>query len=236
MPKPRGLLLAKMDPPATGEREWNEYYNKKHVADREAIPGFLSARRFTLVEGVPREYAIPGDSYYLALYDMDNIGVLKGEAYHKVWQQDRARPAGSWEDDILKLPKFARGIYEQIEPVDAGYAKPDCRFVLVVGHEVPRGRVREFNAWYNTEHIPTLLQVPGVLAIRRFVMAEKEFPPMMGEGGVLSRFLTIWDIADKGAFETDAFRKAAASPWSRWVRSWYTRKICALYQRIYPAD
>ena len=235
MPKAKGLLLAKMDAPPAGEREWNEYYNNKHVADREAIPGFLSARRFRVAD-FSNEYTIPGDSQYLALYDLESTAVVKGEAYHRVWEQDRARPAGSWEDEILKLPKFARGIYEQIDPVDPAYRTPHCRFVLVVGHEVPRGRMREFNAWYNTEHIPTLLRVPGVLAIRRFVMAEKEFPPMTARGGVLSRFLTIWDVADKQAFETEAFRNAAASPWSRWVRSWYERKICALYERIYPRD
>ncbi len=235
MPRAKGLLLAKMDPPATGEREWNEYYFKKHVADRAAIPGFLSARRFRLAD-FANEYTIAGDSRYLALYDLESVDVLKGDAYHKVWEQDRARPAGSWEDQILKLPKFARGIYEQIEPVDPAYRTPDCRFVLVVGHEVPRSRVREFNAWYNTEHIPTLLRVPGVLAIRRFAMADKEFPPMTDKGGVLTRFVTVWDVADNGGFETEAFRAAAASPWSRWVRSWYERKICALYERVYPGD
>jgi len=234
--KPRALLLAKMDPPAAGEREWNEYYNNKHVADRVAIPGFLSAQRFALVGGVPPEYAIPGDARYLALYDLEDIGVLKGEAYHRIWEQDRARPVGSWEDQMLKLPKFARGIYEQIGPNDPAYDAPPSRFVLVVGPEVARGKAKEFNAWYETEHIPALLEVPGVLAIRRFVMAEKEYPPITGKGGVLSRFLAIWDVADEGPFETDAFRKAATSPWSRWVHGWSTRKICAFYRRMYPAN
>jgi hypothetical protein len=73
MAKKRGLLLAKMDPPARQERQWNDYYNSVHVADRLAIPGFLSARRFTRVDDVPRQYAIPGDATYLAIYDVDNL-------------------------------------------------------------------------------------------------------------------------------------------------------------------
>ena len=236
MSRPRALLLAKMDPPATGEREWNEYYSNKHVRDREAIPGFLSARRFRLIDGVPREYAISGDARYLALYDLENIGVLKGEGYHRIWEQDRAQPVGSWEDEMLKLAKFARGIYEQIEPVNAACTTPDSRFVLVVGHEVPRGKAKEFNAWYETEQIAALLEVPGVVAIRRFVMAEKEYPPITGKGGALSRFLSVWEVANDGALETGAFREAVASPWSRWVQTSCTRKVCALYRRIYPAD
>jgi hypothetical protein len=234
--KRRGLLVAKMDPPTKGEREWNSHYNNVHVADRLAIPGFLSARRFTLVGGIPRQYSIPGEAKYLAIYDLDTVRVLKDEPYRKVWEKDHAQPRDSFEAQIFKLPKFARGVYEQVFPEQGEYRVPPSRFVLLVGHEVPRGKAKEFNAWYDTEHIPRLLQVPGVVTIRRFVMAEKEVPPMVDSGGVLSKYLTIWDVADKGAFETEAFRKAAASPWSQWVRSWYTRKICALYQRVYPRD
>jgi hypothetical protein len=57
-------------PPAHGEAEWNTYYNNVHVADRLPVPGFLSARRFIKVEGIPKQYSIPGDSKYLALYDL----------------------------------------------------------------------------------------------------------------------------------------------------------------------
>jgi hypothetical protein len=230
----RGLLLAKMDPPSTGEKAWNKYYNDVHVADRVAIPGFLSARRFRLVEGIPRLYAIPGDSKYLAIYDLTGLRVLKEEGYRKVWEKDHAKPADSWETQIFKLPRFARGIYEQVFPEQDDYTVPDCSYVLVVGHEVPRGKTAEFNAWYNTEHIPYLLKVPGVLAIRRFKMAAREYPPMTDRGGFLSTYVTIWDVADKAAFDSDEFRNSAATPWSQWVRSWYTRKICALYERVYP--
>ena len=160
--------------------------------------------------------------------------MLKEKGYKSVWEKDHAKPEDSWESQIFKLPKFGRGIYEQIAPETPGYTAPDCKYVLVVGHELPRGKAAEFNAWYNTEHIPYLLQVPGVIAIRRFQMAEKQYPATVGRGGILSRYLTIWDVADKAAFETDEFKRSAASPWSQWVRSWYTRKICALYQRIYP--
>ncbi|OGO36860.1 MAG: hypothetical protein A2147_03895 [Chloroflexi bacterium RBG_16_57_8] len=232
MPKKRGLLLAKMDPPSKGEKEWNDHYSNVHVADRLAIPGFLSARRFTRVDGIPKLYAIPGEPKYMAIYDLESVGVLKGKPYRRVWEKDRTQPAGSFEDEILKLPNFARGVYEHMFP-DREYTVPSSKFVLLVGHEVPRGKTNEFNAWYNTEHIPLLLQVPGVVAIRRFVMAAKAFPPLVGRGGVLSKYLTIWDVEDKAAFETREFLKAAASPWSQWVRSWYTRKICALYERTY---
>lgn len=236
MARKRALLLAKMEPPAQGEAEWNTYYNNVHVADRITIPGFLSARRFTEIEGIPKQYSIPGDSKYLALYDLAHVNVLNEEPYQKVWQKDHSQPPDSFEAQISNLPKFVRGVYEQIFPENDDYKVPKSKFVLLVGHEIPHGKLREFDAWYNTEHIPSLLKVPGVLNIRRFLMAEHKVPPMVNRGGVVSKYLTIWDVEDPRSFETETFLKASASPWSQWVRSWYTRKICCLYQCIYPKD
>ena len=236
MSERRGLLLAKMDPPAQGEQAWNDHYNRVHVADRLSIPGFLSARRYTKLEGIPAQYSIPGDAKYLAIYDVASLNVLRGKEYREVWEKDHRQPADSFEAQIFTLPRFGRGIYEQVFPEGGEYTVPGSKYVLLVGHEVPRGKSAEFNAWYNTEHIPYLLETPGVLAIRRFQMAARRFPPMTSRDGILTKYLTIWDVRDKSVFETVEFLKAAASPWSQWVRSWYARKICALYERIFPRD
>jgi hypothetical protein len=230
------LLMAKMDPPAQGEAEWNEYYDTVPVADRSKIPGFLSARRFIKIEGIPEQYFIPGESKCLALYDLADINVLREKPYRNIWEKDHAQPAESFEAQIFKLPKFARGVYKQIFPQSSDYKVSNSKFVLLVGHEVPRGKTREFDAWYNTEHIPTLLKVPGVLNIRRFLMAERQEPPMIDRGGIVSKYLTVWDVEEPSGFASETFLRASASPWSKWVRSWYTRKICCLYRQIYPKD
>jgi hypothetical protein len=236
MPNKFALLMAKMDPPAQGEAEWNAYYNNVHVADRILIPGFISARRFIKVDGIPKQYAIPAASKYLALYDLASINVINSDTYRKVWEKDQRQPQDSFEKQIFKLPRFARGVYEQIFPVNTDYKIPESKFVLVVGHEVPRGKTPEFNAWYNTEHIPLLLKVPGVLNIRRFLMAERKVPPMVGPDAIISKYLTVWDVADPRSFDSEVFLKDAASAWSQWVRSWVTRKICCLYRQIYPEN
>ena len=62
MTQKKALLFVKLDPPRERENEWNDWYNDKHVADRLAIPGFLSARRFTKIEGIPKEYATTGEA------------------------------------------------------------------------------------------------------------------------------------------------------------------------------
>lgn len=236
MAKRRAVLMAKMDPPVGRESEWNNWQDNRHVADRLAIPGFLSARRFTKIENIPKEYAVAGEARYLALYDLASVKVLTDEPYRRLREKEALQPQDSFEKLIFKLPKFARGVYEQIYPEQGEYTMPPTKYVFVVGHEVPRNRQQEFKAWYDTEHIPALQAVQGFLAVRRFILSEREVPPMTGRGGTLPKYLTIWDIENESVFESDAFRKAAVSPWSSWVRSWYVRKMCTLYYRIYPQE
>jgi hypothetical protein len=154
--------------------------------------------------------------------------------YQQLREKEGKLPPESFETQIFKLPRFARGVYEQIYPEKGDYIGARSKFVFVVGHEVPKNRHQEFNVWYNTEHIPALLSVPGFLDVRRFRLNERDIPPMVDRGGTLSQYLTIWDIADEKVLLSDAFVKASRSPWTDWIRSWYTRKICCVYRCIFP--
>jgi hypothetical protein len=229
--KKNALLLVKVDPPATQEDQWNRWYDDRHVAGRLSLPGFLSARRFSKIDGIPQEFAIAGEAKYLALYDLAEAGVLQGADYRDLVKEEAARPRDGFEGSISTLPKYARGVYKQIYPEIEEYAVPLTRFVFVVGHEVPRNKQAEFNAWYNTEHLPALMAVPGFVTGRRFVLSE---PPVVERGGALAKYLTIYDIENSRTLESATFKQASVSPWSNWVRSWYTRKMCTLYRRILP--
>lgn len=181
--------MVKVNPPDAQEKEWNNWYNNKHVADRLLIPGFTSARRFAVIPGIPKEYAIAGEAKYLALYDLESVGVLKGKPYREQQAIDAKHDGEGFEGSISKLPKFARGVYEQIFPESGKYTVPKTNLVFVVGHDVPRGKDKEFNAWYNTEHFPALMALPGWVKGRRFVLAE---PPLTKRGGTLSKYLTVY--------------------------------------------
>ncbi len=235
MGEKRGLLFVRLDIPEEEKDAWNRWYDEAHVPDRMALPGFLFAGRYTRIAGLPRDYATKGDAEYLAIYDLENPGVLKDQAYQAVRDKDLSQPPESFESRIFNLPKFGRGVYQQIYPENSEYKKPKAQYVFIVGHDVPDNRHKEFNAWYDTEHTPALMSVPGFLSIRRYKMAEND-PPITHKGGVLSQYLTIWELESEGVLESREFLNAAKSPWSDWIRSWYTRKICALYKRIYPKD
>lgn len=67
-----GMLMTSMDIDANHEREFNAWYDREHLAERVAIPGFLEARRYVAVDAAPK---------YLGLYSTQNFDVLNSDAY-----------------------------------------------------------------------------------------------------------------------------------------------------------
>lgn len=72
---PVGLLLATMEPPASIEEEFQDWYDSEHFPERQGCEGFLTAHRFVCLDGFPR---------YLAMYDLSDVEVLRGEAYRRI--------------------------------------------------------------------------------------------------------------------------------------------------------
>jgi hypothetical protein len=91
---------------------------------------------------------------------------------------------------------------------------------------------REFNRWYDEEHLADLLAQPGVLSGRRFVRAETAF-----SAPSTFNYITIYQLDDVGALETPSYRSMATNP-SEWTK----RVAMSLLMRrdiatqIYPAD
>jgi hypothetical protein len=86
----------------------------------------------------------------------------------------------------------------------------------------------EFNAWYNTEHLPDLLSLPGFLDGARYV-AEKGGP----------KYLAVYELTSAEALMSAEFQKTRANPtpWSRRVSPTAIGKNVAriLGQQIFPA-
>lgn len=73
---PPAELLVWTDVDPVHEADFNRWYDREHVAERLAIPGFLSARRFARI-GAGRKY--------LALYRTESLAVFDGEAYRRAF-------------------------------------------------------------------------------------------------------------------------------------------------------
>jgi hypothetical protein len=68
----KGMLLTSMNIDAAHEAEFNRWYDREHLEERVAMPGFLEARRYV---------AHQGDLKYLSLYSTETIGVLDSPFY-----------------------------------------------------------------------------------------------------------------------------------------------------------
>ena len=223
--KPKGILMIRTNVVPEREAEWNQWYDSRHIADRLKIPGFSSVRRFVAIEGEPK---------YLTLYELADVAVLKSEAYLRLRDKESSLPPSSFEIQTAKFPNFARGLYEQIYPEQEEYRVPKTEVLFTVGHDIPPNREEEFNAWYNTEHIPAMKRVPGFLTARRFRAAEVELPGRAGARMSGSQYCAVYDLESKEVLRSEAFEREKDSPWSAWVRSWYTRRFRLLARRIYP--
>ena len=78
--------------------------------------------------------------------------------------------------------------------------------LLMVYCEVPAKHEEEFNAWYNEEHIPMLLEVPGWRRIRRYRLVR-------GLGGPGPDFLSLHELAGPEVLEDPGYLAAVSTPW-----------------------
>lgn len=101
--------------------------------------------------------------------------------------------------------------------------------LLMVYCDVAAEHEDEFNRWYNEEHIPERLAIPGVLSAARYKAVD---------GG--PTYLACYELASADAWYSEA--------WQRWLKqptAWSQRMapsvigttyIRNLYRRIYPQD
>jgi hypothetical protein len=203
----RGLLAVWTDIPANVEEDFNHWYDEEHLAERVAIPGFLNARRYVSLQGRPK---------YIALYDTVDVQVLQSATYKKglesstPWTQ-RVRP---------HFQNFVRNEYEMILTLGTipSHAAP---YLLLARLETNPEHDAEFNDWYNTDHLPALTGVPGVYGTRRY-RATAGSP----------KYLAVYELANAAVPKSDAWKKAADSPWTVKMRPRYKNLATNLGQLI----
>jgi hypothetical protein len=78
--------------------------------------------------------------------------------------------------------------------------------LLAVWMQVPSEVDEEFNAWYNTEHVPERIGVPGFLTARRYVVE-----------GTPGRYTAHYDLDDLSVLHTEPYASIShnPTPWTR---------------------
>jgi len=158
--KGTGLLMVWVDVPADREEDFNRWYNEEHLAERLAVPGFLSAARYQAVKNGPK---------HLACYELESAAVLDTPAYKRVLANPTPWTRRCSPEVIGTV--FIRGVYTMIHPAaltPAAAASGMAPAVQIGRMDVPAEIDQEFNAWYNTIYVPNFETVPGVIRGRRY--------------------------------------------------------------------
>lgn len=189
-----GLLLTMTEPPPQMEEEFNAWYDTEHLPERLAIPGFVSARRWVAPQ------AAAGSGKYLATYELDNPHVLQTPDY-LAHVGEHFTP---WSRRCLsRCVLFRRWACTQIFPGDAA-PSPEAGALFLACGDVPAEHEAEFNRWYDTEHLPLLSAVPGVLRARRFLAAEGK-----------PRYIALYDLANANVAGSAPWNAALETPWAK---------------------
>ena len=190
----KGLLLTMTEPPAQMEEEFNAWYDSEHLPERLAIPGFASARRWV------DPHAAAGTGKYLATYELDSPQVLETPDY-LAHVGEHFTP---WSKRCLsRCVLFRRWACAQILPGDAA-PDPAARALFLACGDVPAEHEAEFNKWYDTEHIPLLAAVPGVLRARRFLDPTGK-----------PRYVALYELAAAAVAGSAPWNAALATPWAK---------------------
>lgn len=81
----------------------------------------------------------------------------------------------------------------------------------------------EFNRWYEEEHFPERVGLPGFLSARRFVSYD---------GG--PKYLALYDLESVDALETPEYLRLVTPPseWTLKVESHFTSRLRAVYTEL----
>ena len=80
---------------------------------------------------------------------------------------------------------------------------------------------REFDDWYDSEHIPALAAVPGTLCARRY----------RGTGAAAQRSLALYHLASAEIPKSTAWITAANTPWTERMRPHFRNHLRIVSKR-----
>ncbi len=95
--------------------------------------------------------------------------------------------------------------------------------LLAVWMKIPPGLDDEFTSWYNDEHVPERMAIPGFLSTRRYVTQTSE-----------PRFMALYDLTDPGVMQSEAYMKIRTNPtpWTRRIGGKLVENIRNEYELV----
>ena len=211
-----GLITVRLDVAPEHDAEFNDWYTLEHVPQLTALPGFARTRRY---------FCDKADIRYLAWYETADKDVEAA----KDFQHIVANPT-PWSQRMRKLYGDQRERMNFQLMCEVGSTpSPDAPWMYIVHTDIPDYIVDEYNAWYDQEHLPRCVGIPGVLRARRFASTG-----ILGGGSNGPRYLTAYELTGPDVWDSPAALQARKTPWTEKMRALFSNTRRALYQLVAP--
>src|SRR5262249_42498892 len=136
---------------------------------------------------------------------------------------------------IVRSTKFFRGILYRTgsivllckEKEGTAMAGQEAQGLLAVWTDIAPEAEAEFNEWYNTEHIPQLVGIPGIISGRRYQAVDGS-----------PKYLALYDLAIPEVVKSDAFRQLRESPtlWSKKIVPLFRNPTIGTYRKLFSCS
>jgi hypothetical protein len=187
------LLFVYSSPGTVDLAEFTDWYDNEHVPNRLATPGFGAVARFRATDEMKPEW--------LATYEIEP-GTLETPAYKALWENASER-----EKRIMaSVATLDRRVYSLLSDTWAdghSEASGPPPVVLAVSMSVPAEVVPDMEAYYEQEHYPLLLAVPGWRRARRYELTTGTGP----------KYLSLHEVDSEAAFDEPGYKAAISTPW-----------------------
>ena len=208
----KGLLFASFDYTTAHADEFHDWYDLEHIPERLRVPGFINAERWVSDEN---------PKVVVATYDLETHGVLRSAPYLAIGGEN----SSIWTKRVTAMAhRILRFEGDQLAPGEA-VAPAGAGGLLVASMNIDPAAEAEFNQWYDTEHLPQLAAVPGVLCARRFSSPEADRE---------RKYLALYHLTGPDVSRSDAWKKAANTPWTERMRPHFRELVrfsCRRYVR-----
>ena len=202
------LYVARMDVAHDKEGTFNEVYDTEHIPAFLKIPGMARATRFrTSNVSQPR---------YLALYEIESPDVLDSPEW-KI-----ARDLGRWPNEVRAHTMNRRhAIYSWVGGNKE--LQHTTRYIFWAMMDVEPHKEALFSDLYESEHIPLITKLPGVVNAVRYKTSKEDHPA----------YLAIYEVEREDIASSDAWWAAAdTGQWKPEVRPYTYNKQLVVYERI----
>ena len=188
-----GLLCVYSSPGPVDPAEFTDWFDNEHVPARVGAPGFGPISRFRALDGLEPEW--------LVTYEI-KPGTLETREYQAIEQSGSERE----KRIIASVPAIDVRVFSLLSDSWAeghSAASGPAPVVMAVSMSVPPAVEPDLAAYYEQEHYPLLLAVPGWRRARRYVLASGGGP----------KYLSLHEIDSQAAFDEPGYKEATSTPW-----------------------